>query len=52
MSAGDDVRKRISDVELALRNARTENALHAIVDALKEIADALDHVERHSRGDC
>jgi hypothetical protein len=46
MSVGDDVRRKISHVELALKNAGPENAIHAIVDVLKEIADALDHVER------
>ena len=51
MSAGDDVRRKISTVELALKNAGPENAINAIVDALKEIADALDDVERHARGD-
>ena len=51
MSVGDDVRRRISDVESALRNAGTNNAINAIIDALKEIARALDDVERKARGE-
>ena len=51
MSTGDDVRRKISDVESALKNAGTKDAMYAVVDALKEIADALDHIERHTRGD-
>lgn len=49
MSVGDDVRSRINTVEAALRDAGTENAVHAIVDVLKEIAKALDDVERRAR---
>jgi len=49
MSVGDDVRSRINTVELALKNAGTENALNAIVDVLKEIAAALDDVERRAK---
>jgi hypothetical protein len=33
MSVVDDVRSRISTVEAALKDASTENAVHAIVDA-------------------
>jgi hypothetical protein len=51
MSVGDDVRRKIGHVELALRNAGTENAVRAIIDVLTEIADALDRVERQARGD-
>jgi hypothetical protein len=49
MSVGDDVRSRINTVELALKEAGTENAVNAIVDALKEIAKALDAVERRAK---
>jgi hypothetical protein len=49
MSVGDDVRSRINTVEVALRDAGTENAVHAIVDVLKEIAKALDDVERRAK---
>lgn len=49
MSVRDDVRRKIGVVETALRDASTENAIHAIVDALKEVADALDEVERRAR---
>jgi hypothetical protein len=48
MSVGDAVRSRTNTVELALKEAGTENAVNAIVDALKEIAKALDAVERQS----
>ncbi|MGD1080394.1 MAG: hypothetical protein ABR881_18900 [Candidatus Sulfotelmatobacter sp.] len=49
MSVGDDVRSRINMVEVALKQTGTENAVHAIVDVLKEIAKALDEVERRAR---
>jgi uncharacterized protein YukE len=49
MSVGDDVRSKISRVEFALKEAGAENAVRAIVDALKEIAEALDKVERRAR---
>jgi hypothetical protein len=49
MSAGDDVRRRIGVVETAIKNAGTDNAVNAIVDVLKEIASALDDVERRAR---
>lgn len=45
MAVSDDIRKRIGTVELALREADTANAVHAIVDLLKEIADALGDLE-------
>jgi len=48
MSVGDAVRSRINTVELALKEAGTENAVKAIVLALKEISNALDAVERQS----
>ena len=48
MSVGDAVRSKINTVELALKETDTENAVKAIVDALKEIAKALDAVERQS----
>jgi hypothetical protein len=51
MSAGDYVRSRIVDVEAALKNAGTKKALLAIVDVLKEIADALDDVGHRARGE-
>ena len=34
--------------EVALKDAGTENAVRAIVDVLKEIANALDEVERRA----
>ncbi len=43
------VRSRIHEVELAMRDAGTENALHAIVSSLKEIANALEQVETDAR---
>jgi hypothetical protein len=49
MSAGDDVRNKISRVELTLTEAGSENAVHAIVDVLKEIARKLDDVERRAK---
>lgn len=49
MSVGDNVRSRINTVEVALKDAGTENAVHAIVDVLKEIANALDEVERRAK---
>jgi hypothetical protein len=48
MSVGDNVRSRINTVEVALKDAGTENAVNAIVDVLKEIANALDEVERRA----
>ena len=48
MALGDDVRKRIGTVELALREAGTADAVQAIVDVLKEIAVALDDLERRA----
>jgi hypothetical protein len=48
MSLGDNVRSRINTIEVALKDAGTENAVRAIVDALKEIANALDEVERRA----
>jgi hypothetical protein len=49
MSIGDNVRSRISTVESALKEADTANAIHAIVDVLKEVARALDDVERRAK---
>lgn len=49
MPAGDNVRSKINVVETALKNAGTENALNAIVEALKEVARALDDVDRRAR---
>ena len=49
MSAGDQVRSKISTVEHAIRDAGTKNAVDAIVDVLKEIAKALDDVERRAK---
>jgi hypothetical protein len=49
MSAGDDVRRRINVVEVALKDTSTENTVNAIVDVLKEIATALDEVERRAK---
>ncbi len=49
MSVGDGVRRRINTVELAIKEAGPENAVNAIVDVLKEIATALDEVERRAR---
>ena len=49
MSAGDDVRNRIRDVETAIKNAGTPAVFNAIVDTLKESARALDDVERRAR---
>jgi hypothetical protein len=40
MSRGDAIRSKIKTVELALKEAGPENALNAIVDVLKEIANA------------
>jgi hypothetical protein len=48
MSVRDNVRSRINTVEVALEDAGTENAVNAIVDVLKEIANALDEVERRA----
>ena len=42
MSAGDGVRSKIEVVEAANQSAGTDNAINAIVEALKEIARALD----------
>jgi hypothetical protein len=49
MSAGDQVRSKIRTVETAISDAKTPNALQAVVVTLKEIADALDEVERRTR---
>lgn len=49
MSVGDDVRRKINVVEVALKDAGTENAVNAIVDVLREIATALDEVERRAK---
>lgn len=49
MSVGDNVRSKINTVEFALKDAGTENAVHAIVDVLKEIARALDDVEKRAK---
>jgi hypothetical protein len=49
MSVGDDVRGRINTVEVALKDAGTENAINAIVDVLREVAKALDAVERRAK---
>jgi hypothetical protein len=48
MSVGDDVRTKINTVGLALKEAGTESAVNAIVDVLKEIARALDAIERQA----
>ena len=48
MSVGDNVRTRMNRVEVALKDAGAENAVNAIVDVLKEIANALDEVERRA----
>ena len=45
MSKTEEVRKRIGTVELTLHEAGDRNALHAVVDVLKEIADVLDELE-------
>ncbi len=45
----ETVRSRIRTIETAMRDAGPENAINAIVDALKAIADALEHAERHPR---
>jgi hypothetical protein len=49
MSVGDSVRNKIGVVETALRDAGTDNAVRAIVDVLKAIAEALDDVERRAK---
>jgi len=48
MSKTEEVRKRIDTVELTLKEAGDRNALHAIVDVLKEIANALDTLEKRA----
>ena len=48
MSKAEEVRKRIDTVELALRDAGDRNALQAVVDVLKEIANMLDALERRA----
>jgi hypothetical protein len=49
MSVGDNIRSSISRVETALRDAGTENAVRSIVDVLKDIAQALDEVEKRAK---
>ncbi len=46
MSKTEEVRKRIGTVELALRDAGDHNALQAVVDVLKEIANMLETLEK------
>jgi uncharacterized protein (DUF2164 family) len=48
MSASAYVRRKIYDVEAAIKNAGTPAALNAIVETLKEIANALDDVEKRA----
>lgn len=45
MAAGDALRKQIGVVETAIKDAGPNEAIHAIVDALKEVASALDTVQ-------
>ncbi len=45
MAAGDALRKKISTVETAMKDAGTDEALYAIVDALKEVARSLDTLQ-------
>ncbi len=51
MSLGDEVRRKIPTVDLAVKNAGTENLIRAIVDTLEEIATALDALERRARAE-
>lgn len=57
MPAGDRVRSKIyaceaaiRTFEAAMRDAETPNALHAIVETLKEIANVLDNVVTRAGG--
>jgi len=46
-----DVHQKISNVELALKNAGPNQSLNAIIDTLKEIARTLEVIEsRFGRG--
>jgi hypothetical protein len=45
MAASDALRKQIGVVETAIKDAGPNEALHAIVDALKEVARTLDTVQ-------
>lgn len=42
----DELRRRIGVVELALKNAGSDNAINAIIDALKEIASLLESLDK------
>lgn len=44
MNVGE-IRKRIEVVELARKNAGTEQSIDAIIDVLKELATALETLE-------
>jgi hypothetical protein len=50
MSHGDAVRSKINTIELTLKETDwdTRAGINAIVDVLKEIAKALDAVERRA----
>jgi hypothetical protein len=45
-----DIRKKISTVELALKEAGPDQALNAVVDALKEVARTVEALEQPSSG--
>ena len=45
-----ELRRRIGVVELALENAGSEQALNAILDALKEIASLLESLDKPTSG--
>ena len=40
---------KIRTVETALKDAGTDNAVHAVVDVLREIAGALDGLEKRTK---
>jgi hypothetical protein len=46
MAVSDELRKQIGVVETTLRQTDATNACHAIVGALKKVADTLDRVGR------
>lgn len=42
---GNEIRNEINVIETAIRDAGSTEALHAVVDALKEVARAVDSLE-------
>jgi hypothetical protein len=50
MSAGE-IRQKISLVETALHDAGPENAINAVVDALREIARSVESLEKPAKND-